>query len=134
MTALVSTAGVPAAVRENPYLVIAERNVFRLKPFPVQTHIVEQPPPKPAPKILVTGITDICGRKQVLAEITEVGQPTVRPVLAEGESFGAIEVLQIDVEQSHVKVRIQGDESELKLQTAQQSPAAPPPPVLAARR
>jgi hypothetical protein len=73
----------------------------------------------------LTGITDICGHKQVLAEISEPGKPVLRPVLAEGEALGAVEILRIDVPQARVKIRINGEGSVLSL------PAVPPgkPPL-----
>jgi len=123
-----------AAAAVNPFEVIADRNVFRLLPFAVPTHIVQETPPKVLPKIVVTGITDVCGRRQVLAEITEVGKPSVRPVLAEGESFAGVEVVWIDVDKNCVRVRVLGEESELKLQAERPSVALPPAPVLAVRR
>jgi hypothetical protein len=123
-----------AAAAVNPFEVIADRNVFRLLPFKLPQHIVEEAPPKVLPKVIVTGITDVCGRRQVLAEITEVGKPSVRPILAEGESFAGVEVMRIDVDKNRVWVRILGEESELKLQAERPSMALPPAPVLAVRR
>jgi hypothetical protein len=82
----------------------------------------------------VTGITDVCGRRQVLAEITEASKPAVRPVLAEGESSAGVEVLRIDVEQGRVWARVLGEEMELALQAARPPVAPPSAPVLAVRR
>jgi len=123
-----------AAVAVNPFEVIADRNVFRLLPFAVPTHIVQEAPPKVLPKIVVTGITDVCGRRQVLTEITEVGKPSVRPILAEGDAFAGVEVVRIDVDNNCVRVRILGEESDLKLQAERTFVAPPPAPVLAVRR
>ena len=119
---------------ENPFAVIFARNVFRLRPFQDQTHVVEKAPPKVLPKIVVTGVTDVCGRKQALVEISEIGKPSTRPVLAEGETFAGVQVVEIDVEESLVKVRVMGEEIELDLQPARPSPPPPPAPVLAVRR
>lgn len=135
MAAMASTIDGRAATERNPFEVIAARNVFKLLPFELPRHIVQETPPaKVLPKVVVTGITDVCGRRQVLAEITEVGKPSVRPILTEGESFSGVEVVRIDVEQSRVWVRVLGEECELKLQAERPSVALPPPPVLAVRR
>jgi len=125
-----------AAAEGNPFEVIVARNVFRLLPFAAPTHIVQEPPPKILPKVVVTGITDVCGRRQALAEIAEVGKPVVRPVLGEGETAAGVEVVSIDVEQGRVRVRVLGEESEIALQAERPSVAPPPspPPVLAVRR
>ena len=123
-----------AAVAANPFEVIAAHNVFRLLPFEVPRHIVQEVPPKVLPKIVVTGITDVCGHRQVLAEITEVGKPSVRPVLAEGDVFAGVEVVRIDIDKNCVRVRILGEESELKLQAERPLVVPPPAPVLAVRR
>jgi hypothetical protein len=134
MLAVASAIHGGAAVAVNPFEVIAARNVFRLLPFEVPRHIVQEVPPKVLPKIVVTGVTDVCGRRQVLAEITEIGKPSVRPILAEGESFAGVEVVRIDVDKNCVRVRVLGEESELKLQVERPSVALPPAPVLAVRR
>jgi hypothetical protein len=117
---------------KNPFAIIVERNVFQLRPFVYSTELVREPPPKVLPKIVVTGITDVCGRKQALVEISETGRPSTRPVLTEGESFAGVTVEVIDVDGGRVKLSVQGEVLELELQAAQ-----PPPqraPVLAVRR
>lgn len=134
MLAVASAIHGGAAVAVNPFESIADRNVFRLLPFEVPRHIVQEVPPKVLPKIVVTGITDVCGHRQVLAEITEVGKPSVRPILAEGDAFAGVEVVRIDVDKDCVRVRILGEENELKLQAERPSVALPPAPVLAVRR
>ena len=67
------------------------------------------------PQIFITGITDVCGRRQTLVEITEAGKLQLKAVLAEGERVGPLEVVQIDVKQGQVKVNICGEESVLML-------------------
>jgi hypothetical protein len=116
---------------ENPFAIIVERNVFRLLPFVYSPELVREPPPKVLPKIVLTGITDVCGRKQALVEISETGRPSTRPVLTEGESFAGVKVEVIDVDEGRVKLSVQGEVLDLGLQAAQ-----PPPqraPVLAVR-
>lgn len=136
MTTLIGLiGGVSAEAANNPFAVIVEKNVFRLQPFPVPTHLVEKTPapPKNLPKVVITGITDVCGRRQVLAEVTEPGKPTVRPVLAEGESYAGLEILGIDLGRTRVRVSVLGERSELELQAARPAvPASGPPPPLPA--
>ena len=117
-------SGRVVAAKANPYLVIAAHNVFHLLPFSARRHSVQKPSPKILPKIVITGITDICGHREVLAEISELGKPTLRPVLVEGQALGSVEVLQIYPKQARVKMRICGEESILSLRAA---PPAPPP-------
>jgi hypothetical protein len=123
-----------AAAKGNPFEVIVARNVFRLLPFPAPHIVVKETPPKVLPKVVVTGITDVCGRREVLAEITEVGKPVMRPVLGEGETVAGVEVVSIDVEQGRVRFRVLGEESEMTWQAARRSAAPPAEPVLAVRR
>jgi len=79
------------------------------------------------PKVMVTGVTDVCGRKEVLAEISEPGRPTIKPVIEEGEEAGPVRVLHIDIERGLVNVRIHGEMSTLALPSP--STPAPPPPA-----
>jgi hypothetical protein len=114
-----------AVAKDAPYEFIAGRNVFKLHgPLLAPVPPVQPPPPKAMPKVIVTGLTDVCGRRQVLAEISEPGQPTIEPVLAEGEEAGLVRVIHIDVARSLVSVRINGEESTLVLH----SPAVPATP------
>ena len=79
--------------KDAPYEFIAGRNVFKLQAplAPLPPDSPAQPAsPKAMPKVVVTGMTDVCGRRQVLAEISEPGRPTIKPVLAEGEEAGLV--------------------------------------------
>ena len=91
----------------SPYQGIVERNVFGLKPAP--------PPPgpeankPPPPKIFLTGITSILGRKLALMKLTpppKPGEPAKEEsfTLAEGQREGELEVLEIDEKAGTVKV------------------------------
>jgi predicted RNA-binding protein len=132
-TLVLTTCGV-AAAEVNPFEVIVDRNVFRFLPFPAQPRLLQEVPPKVLPKVVVTGITDVCGRRQVLAEVSEVGKPSVRTILTEGESFAGLEVVRIDLDKNHVEMRILGEVKELKLQIERSVVAPPPMPGLAVRR
>src|SRR5690348_16827339 len=78
-----------------PYQNIVERNLFNLK--------AAAPPPspeanrQPPPKITLTGITTILGKKLVMfSAVPKPGQSQVNYMLTEGQSQDDIEVLQID--------------------------------------
>lgn len=96
---------------------ISGRNIFKLQPVLAPTLPVPPALPKVMPKVVITGITDICGRRQVLAEISDPGRPAAKAVLAEGERVGLVEVLHIDVGRGLVDMRIHGEQSTLSLQS-----------------
>jgi hypothetical protein len=106
-----------AAMVESPWGIITAQNVFRLQPVVLQQKPVEEAPRKPAPKVVVTGITDVCGRRLALVEILEPGKLLSKPLLAEGDRFGSVQVLQIDLGHDRVRVRIDGEDSDLLLKT-----------------
>jgi len=119
-TATVHTLG---ATSESRFETIPLRNAFALRaPIPVPTVT----PPASAvaqPKVVVTGITDLGGTSKVLLESTDPGRPVARAILSEGDTFGFVRVLQIDVPAGRVKVRIRDIESTLTLESAR----IPPP-------
>jgi hypothetical protein len=111
------------AVGENPYEAIVERNVFDLKP---------PPPPKPVdtttnappPNVKLTGITSILGNKRALFMVSEAAPggkgaagKEVSYILREGERKDSIEVLEISEKPAQVKIRNDGVESMLVLDT-----------------
>lgn len=104
----------------NPYAPIVDRNVFGLKPPPPPAPETNQTVVTPPSKVVLTGITSMFGpqSKRAFFEITEQepGKPAVtpkRPILAEGDREGDIEVLSIDIEQNVVRIRNRSIESEL---------------------
>ena len=120
-----------AEFESNPYQAIVARNPFGLK---------EPPPPAPPPppvsttlpgKVVLTGITTIFGNSRALLEVTEqeVGKtPTTRrPILHEGDRDGGVEVLSIDVENSLVRIRFAGAETNITFETPKMSQSAPAP-------
>lgn len=119
-----SSSDALSVTKDVPYQFIAGRNVFKLQVLPAPVPSVQPAPLKAMPKVIVTGMTDVCGRRQVLAEISEPGLPTIKPVLAEGEEAGPVQVLHIDVRRGLVNVRIHGEASTLPLASAS-VPAAP---------
>ena len=120
----------------NPYQGIAERNLFALKPPPPA--VPAEPPPAPAPKITLTGITTILGNKRALMKVQEPAKPPqpareLSYILTEGQRDGDIEVLEIDEEAGTVKVNNHGTVQELnfdkdgvKLSNQASAPAALP--------
>jgi hypothetical protein len=110
-----------SATKNASFELIPGRNVFKLQPL--RAPVLPVPPtlPKVLPKVIITGITDVCGWRQVLVEISEPGQTVIRPVLSEGEQAAQVEVLHIDVSRCLVDVRIHGEQSTLALP----SPSAP---------
>ena len=75
---ILGSTGARAVVSEaagNPYQGITERNIFGLKPPPPPTS-PESQNKLPTPKIKLTGITTILGRKQVLACEKTLGDPS----------------------------------------------------------
>jgi len=115
----------------NPYQGIAERNVFGLKPAPPDSKPL--PPPAPAPKIVLSGITTILGRPLALLKAQK---PARAPEPAKEESYiltagqrdGEIEVIEINAEAGSVKVRNSGLVTVLTLdKDGAKLPAMPPP-------
>ena len=95
----------------NPYQGIVDRNVFGLKPPPPPPTPESQQPP--APKVQVTGITDILGKKQALLKVSVPAKPPEPAkdqyyVLTEGQRDGESEVLEIDVKGGNVKLNDYG--------------------------
>ena len=124
-----------AVTRSCPYSEIALRNVFHLQAIPPRVDLA-QPivRPKVIPQVTITGTTDVCGRRQVLVEISEPGTPMLKSVVTEGERAGPLEVVQIDVKKSQVRVNIHGEEQLLTLRAPQPSMLAPPAPPAAVHR
>lgn len=94
-------------VKDNPYQVIIERNVFDVHAPPPP--VVDNTPPPPPPSktvVKLTGITTLGGKAKALLEITpEPGKPVVKPILEIGERSESVELLAIDVANSTVKIR-----------------------------
>lgn len=118
---------------DNPYQAIVVRNVFRLKDPP--------PPPDPeavkppAPKITLTGISTILGKK--LAFMKTPPAP-VKPgeaskgdqyfTIAEGVTDGPLEVLEINERDGLVKIKYDGQPSTLDFTNNGAKPMAGPVP------
>jgi hypothetical protein len=103
----VSGIAVYGDVPGQPYQRIVERNVFGLNPKPPTPEI--NPPPPASPKVFLTGITTILGKKCALLKTTpptKPGEPAKEQslTLVEGQREGEMEVLEINEKAGTVKV------------------------------
>jgi hypothetical protein len=107
-------SGALADSQNERYQGIVERNVFGLKPVPIQEP-VQQPDP-PLPKIILRGITTIFGDtdKRVLMKVVfAAARPNEQPteqslILAPGQRDGVVEVLEINEKTRTVKLTNSG--------------------------
>ena len=114
----------------HPYLGIAVRNVFCLKPPQRQ---ITEPPPAPLAKVKVVGITTFLGDKRALLKVY---LPALLPepakefscILTVGQREGPIEVLEIDEVSGRVKVNNSGTVMVLTLEKSSPRPQTPSPP------
>lgn len=114
----------------NPYLSIVERNPFNLNDVPVASTnqpVVEQPKP-PAPKVKLTGLTDLFHKKKALLEVSDPtgGKKTTPLIMIEGESKEGVELVSINMEKNEVVMKIDGEKATLTFETHESTP--PPGP------
>jgi hypothetical protein len=83
----------------------------------------------PSPPVVVTGMTDVCGRRQVLLEVGGAGKVVHKPVLEEGAAIEGVRVLGIDVRTACVRLTWNGIEKILPLGTASRGPENVPKPA-----
>ena len=125
----------------NPYQQIAQNNIFRLKPPQVASP--EPAPRPPLPRVTLTGITTMLG-KRVLLKVQFPANPPEPPreqsyILAEGQRDDPIEVLEINEKAGSVRLILSGTDVELTFEKdgpkqpnappIQTPPPRPPPPV-----
>ncbi len=115
------------------YFAITNRNAFDLK-----TPVPPPPAPEPPPQttIKMTGITTILSNKRLLVVVTEQGKQPEPLMLREGETRGAVEVLNIDEVAGTARVKNAGRELTLdfknygdKPPTGPAAPSGPGPSV-----
>jgi len=118
---------IPSRAAENPYSPIVERNVFNLRPPPPPINPADLVQKKPAPKITLTGITTILGKK-----VTFLTTPPTKPgaapeaiMLAEGQAQNEIEVKSIDEKAGVVQVVNHGEPETLDFETNGAKPSGP---------
>lgn len=113
----------------HPFQAIVPQNVFRLRAEPEvapPSPIRDLPPTSRALSIRVTGFTDVCGRSQVLLEISEQGKAVERAILAPGDRYLGVEVEWIDVKGMRALLSVNGKLGEVTLQEASTPPPIPP--------
>ena len=99
---------------DTPYRVIITRNAFDIKPpEPPPVIAPPAPPPPPPSNVLITGMIDVAGTKQVFFAVNRPGKPTEYLTLEEGATDNEITVLSIDSKTESVKIRNGGNESTL---------------------
>lgn len=117
-----------ADTTSRPYDGIVERNVFNLHPPAPVVNPADLIPKTPPPKITLTGITTILGRK--LTFLTTPGsKPGALPesvALAEGQAQNDIEVKTIDEKAGIVKVINHGESQTLDFEHDGAKPSGPP--------
>jgi hypothetical protein len=128
-----------AAIPDDPYQVIHQRNVFDLHGPPPITS--EPPPVEPPSNVKLTGITSMLGVERAFFMVSppaERGKPPGKEqsfIIKEGEREGEIEVLKIDERAATVTIKNDGLESVLALDTSPTLPngphAGPPQPGMA---
>jgi hypothetical protein len=143
LAALVApTIGLPAITHavspDNRYHVISQRNVFSLHDPPPHTN--DPVPPRPLPRVKLTGIASLLGVKRAFFEVSPPAQPGKPPgkeqsfIIEEGERQGVIEVLQINERAATVTIKNDGVEAVLALDKSPglpSSPNGPPTPGMA---
>ena len=124
----IRVCGASAPESGHRYSAIVAQNIFRLRPEVRLEVLPTKPslPPPVRPGFRVTGFTDVCGRNQVLLEISEQGKSVVRRVLAVGEHFMGLEVEAIDVVAAQARLRIHGDCIEVTLSSSGVRPPESP--------
>ena len=114
---------------ENPYSAIVERNVFNLHPPPPPINPADLIKKTPPPKITLTGITTILGKKVTFLTIppTKPGAPPESIMLAEGQAQSEIEVKSIDERAGVVQVMNHGESETLNFEKDGAKPPGPAP-------
>jgi hypothetical protein len=140
---LVLQTGARAVIADspgNPYSGIVDRNVFALKPKPLPP-IVDTTPPVSPQKIVLQGIVNAWGKKQVFWKTmmpAKAGEAAKEKSFmdSEGEREGEIEILEINELACTVKVMNNGKPQSLNLKDDGMKPAGGPgavpgaPPVM----
>src|SRR5436305_1313440 len=110
---------------------IVERNVFNLHPppKPPSADDLAAQNKQPPPKITLTGITTILGKKVTFLTVaaTKPGMPPEALMLAEGQGQSEVEVKEIDEKAGVVKVNNHGVEETLDFDHNGTKPSGPPP-------
>jgi hypothetical protein len=102
-----SSFSVFAEIKDNRYQVIIDRNPFGLRPIPPPPQPkVEEAPAPPPPDIKLTGITTLLGTPRAMLQVEDKQTKKFSfPTIAQGDTEGAITVLEIDTESMRVRIR-----------------------------
>jgi hypothetical protein len=119
LSAGAQTNNVAAASADNPYVLIAARNIFSLNPAPTNDVPVGDPPPK----ITLNGIMSTLGNLQALYKVAGTGKPGEPAkdqsyILSEGQREDDIEVMQINDKANLVTFNNHGTVQEIPLANA----------------
>ena len=126
------SVGAKAATSEGadkPYGAIVERNVFNLHAPPPPVNPADLIKKQPPPKITLTGITTILGKKVTFltTPATKPGAAPESAMLAEGQAMNDIEVKSIDEKAGVVQVINHGDPQTLDFEHDGAKPSGAPP-------
>jgi len=104
----------------NPFSMITQRNVFRLRPVPPP--VKSLPPPVVLPAIILEGITTMLHDKRAMFSVKfpPVGpKPAAQEdyFLREGEQDGLIEVVKIDTKAEEVVLDVSGTRMVVRFDT-----------------
>jgi hypothetical protein len=119
-----------AVTESNPYSAIAGRNVFSLRPLPVNI-ATNSVPPTPASGIELQGFSTILGRPQVLLKVKVPPKPPEPAkdkalVMDVGQRDGDVEVVSMDAYAGTVNLKNQGNLVSLNLKDNAAKPQAGP--------
>ena len=92
----------------NRYSVIAQKNTFALKAAAAATNASPVVATASLARIKLTGLAVIPPLKWVVLKIQEPGKPAAMTTLQEGCSEGVVEILEVDANARHVKIRNAG--------------------------
>jgi len=127
--AMAATPRDEAAADNHPYNAIIERNVFNLHAPPPPLNPEDLIKKTPPPKLTLTGITTILGRKLVFLTMP-ASKPGTAPesiMLAEGQAQDEVEVKTIDEKAGVVKVMNHGQDETLDFEHDAPKASGPPP-------
>ncbi len=112
---LASLVFIPAVLRAGEdakateFSSIVPRNAFGLVPVAAAPAVQLPPVPEASPSILLTGVTQIEGKKMAYLTVTTPGIKEVKYLsLGETERDGAIEIMAIDLKSGEVQLKDRG--------------------------
>ena len=98
---------------ENPYGIIADRNIFALRSPSVAEPLPPKPVVEPESPLRLTGVAFLEGKRWALLVKEKRGQNPEHLTLQEGQKVGDLEVRDVNVENEEVRVIISGKDQVL---------------------